>query len=320
MTGDSFEIPFRFQVSDRTLFAVRRRMRVRAFGIDDAALAEHPLAVPVQELSPESDGLLLRSLPLRDARPGVHGVSVQPGGLRLLCYVMQRFPRYYIDMKQSFEDYRRKFSSKTRSTLTRKIRKFAEHCGGRLHWQAYRRADELDVFMRLARRVSAQTYQERLLDAGLPADIGFETDARKLAADNQLRAYILFDGDRPVSYLYCPVSDGVIGYAYLGYDPEYSQLSVGTVLQWLALESLFNERRFRYFDFTEGESDHKRLFATGHLECANVAFLRPTLANRLLAHGHHAFGRTVEAVGRRLQEHDLKTRVKHWLRFGRATP
>jgi hypothetical protein len=73
-----------------------------------------------------------------------------------------------------------------------------------------------------------------------------------LAAGGQVRAYLLFDGERP--YLYCPVQGDVVIYRYLGYDPDYARMSVGTVLQWLALEELFREARFRMFDFTEGES------------------------------------------------------------------
>jgi len=319
VSGDVREVPFRFQLSDLTLLSVKRRLVVRAFGVDDAELADRPLLAPAEELPSDADGFLLRSLPLRGEERSVFRVSGQhPGVSRFLCYVLQCFPRYYIDMRQSFEDYKQKFSGKTRSTLARKVRKLAEHCGGHVHWQAFRHVDELDAFIRLAREVSAKTYQERLLDAGLPSSSEFAAEARRLAERDQVRAYILFDRDRPISYLYCPVHEGVIAYAYLGYDPGYRHLSVGTVLQWLALESLFNEARFRYFDFTEGDSDHKRLFATGHVDCANLAFLRPTLSNRLLVHGHEAFGSAVEALGRVLEEHALKARVRRWLRFGRA--
>ena len=236
----------------------------------------------------------------------------------LLRYVMQCFPRYYIDMTQGFDDYRKKFSSKTRATLTRKAKKFAELGSGHIRWERISRADDLDRFWTLARQVSVKTYQERLLDAGLPADPGFIAEAKRQADADCLRAFLLFDGDRPVSYLYCPVQDGIVVYAYLGYDPDYLRLSVGTVLQWLALESLFSEKRFRYFDFTEGESEHKRLFSTGHFDCANVALLRPTLANRLLVHSHLCFVRAIQALGAWLETHDLKRRIRAWLRFGRG--
>src|SRR5690606_34882583 len=103
-----------------------------------------------------------------------------------------------------------------------------------------------------------------------------------------VRAFLLFDGTRPVSYLYCPVIDGVLLFSYLGYDPDYAPQSVGTVLQWLALESLFGEQRFRKFDFTEGESDYKQLFATDSVDCSHLLFLRRTWTNRCALASHQA--------------------------------
>ncbi|QJQ07721.1 GNAT family N-acetyltransferase [Undibacterium piscinae] len=49
--------------------------------------------------------------------------------------------------------------------------------------------------------------------------------------------------------MYCPIVDDALIYAYLGYDPDYLKLSVGTVLQWLALQDMFAETRFKIFDF-----------------------------------------------------------------------
>lgn len=317
MTSDAVQQPvmFRFQLSDWTLFSVRRPMVVKGFGLAcaDAKAPSMPEALP-----PQGSGVMLRSIQLPDARPSI-AMLRNASGQRHLRYVLQCFPRYYIDMSKPWDAYTKKFSSKSRSTIARKVKKFTEHSGGELRWRRFTRADELDEFWELAAQVSALTYQERLLGAGLPGDAGYIEQAKRMAAADSLRAFLLFDGDRPVSYLFCPVRDGVVDYAYLGYDPAYLRLSVGTVLQWLALESLFAENRFRYFDFTEGESDHKRLFATGHIECANVALMRPTLANLALAYGHIGFNGAAEGLGRWLDRHDLKPRIKRWLRFGRAT-
>lgn len=303
-------MPFRYQLSDWRVFSIRRRLRVCAFGLDDADQVNRPFVAP--PIPSDADGTLLRSVPQGDdAGNSVFRIDNGP-----LCYVLARFPRYYIDMGQSFADYQAKFSAKTRATLNRKVRKFTQHCGGHLRWQVYRQEADLDEFMRLARQVSARTYQERLLDTGLPDDAGFLDEARRLAANDALRAFLLFDGERPVSYLYCPVHDGVIDYAYLGYDPDYMHLSIGSVLQWLALETLFDEKQYRYFDFTEGESEHKKLFATGCLSCANVAFLSPTLAHFLLAYSHYYFGRISTTLGHWLERHGLKARLKRWLRHG----
>lgn len=312
--GSVQRVPFRFQVSDWTLFKIHRRLQVRAFGIKDRQVGLDALP-PAGD---PADGLMLRSIPLVGPDDAADIASVEVQGRRLLRYVIQRFPRYVIDMSQDFDSYRGKFSGKTRSTISRKIKKFTEFSGGELQWERFSRPEDLERFWRLARTVSAKSYQERLLDVGLPEDPAFFSEARRLAAADLVRAFLLFDRGRPVSYLYCPVEDGVLIYAYLGYDPEYIRHSVGTVLQWLALESLFAERRFQYFDFTEGESEHKRLFATGSLSCANIALLNRSVSNRLLVHGHRAFLRAAERVGDWLERHHLKARIKRWMRFGRA--
>jgi CelD/BcsL family acetyltransferase involved in cellulose biosynthesis len=171
-------------------------------------------------------------------------------------------------------------------------------------------------FFRLARVVSAKTYQEKLLDAGLPDSSDFYRTAEALAAEGGIRSFILFDGDRPVSYLYCPVKDNALIYEYLGYDPEYAKLSVGTVLQWLALRYLFDEALFHIFDFTEGESDHKRLFATHNVQCANVYFIRASLRNRALLLSQIAVDSLSKQVGRLLDQYGVKAQIKKLIRFG----
>lgn len=314
-TGQVQAVAFRYQLSDWTMFVVRRRLQVHAFGIGDGSTALDQLP----PLQPGSGGMMLRALPLADAQPMATGISrVRLGGQDLLRYVLLCVPRYYIDMAQTFDAYKAKFSGKSRSTINRKVKKFAELGGGHIRWERFSRADELGRFWQLARQVAARTYQERLLDAGLPDDPAYFDAAKRLADADNLRAFLLFDGDRPVSYLFCPVHDGIIQYAYLGYDPDYLRMSAGTVLQWLAMESLFAEQRFRYFDFTEGESEHKRLFSTGSVTCANIALLKPSLGNLMLARSHFYFGRFVESLGDWLDEHDLKTRVRRWMRFGGA--
>jgi CelD/BcsL family acetyltransferase involved in cellulose biosynthesis len=311
---------FKYQLSDWTLFSLPRCMQVRAYVLGATPDATLP------SLQPGSDGLLLRSVPVAsDPTSGLSPSLATVGritqqGQNLLRYVVQRFPRHYINMAgKDFEAYKAKFSGKTRSTLTRRVKKFAEACGGTLRWERFTRPEELPRFWQLARDVSAKTYQERLLDAGLPDSAGYRAQALEWAAEDRLRAFLLFDGERPVSYLFCPLHDDVVEYAYLGYDPGYKHLSAGTVLQWLALESLFDEGRYRFFDFTEGESDHKRLFGTDHLQCANVALLRPTVTNRLLVHSHWRFNQGGDALGRWAERHGLKKRIRHWLRFRRRT-
>lgn len=302
------DVPFKFQLSDWTLFQTSIPLQLRSIELGDADNPE-AIAIPREEqLAPGSHGFALRRQPVDGALPRLSRSGP------FLRYAPLQYQHCYIDLGTSFEDYQKKFSSKTRSTINRKIRKYAEHCGGALKWHAYRTPDEVPAFFQLARAVSKLTYQEKLLDAGLPDTPEFMERARALAASGQLRAYVLFDGERPVSYLYCPVQDKVAIYAFLGYDPAYMHLSVGTVLQWLVLEQMFNEGDLRYFDFTEGQSDHKRLFATHQRQCANVFLVRATLRNAAIVRGHALVDGFSGWAGQLLDRYGVKAKVRRLIR------
>ena len=302
------DVPFKFQLSDMTLFSVRIPLQMRSERLADDTPPARALQVPDDVLLAGSQGYGVRGLPMAGEPP----VLSKTDGF--LCYVPQRYHHCYIDLSQTFEQYQKKFSSKTRSTINRKIKKFADHCGGQVKWKLYREPGDMQDYFALARSVSKLTYQERLLDAGLPESDQFQREAEQLAADGRIRAWILFDGERPVSYLYCPVTDGVLSYSYVGYDPAYMDKSVGLVLQWLAVEQLFSEGIFRYFDFTEGQSDHKRLFSTHQRQCANVFFIRDSLRSRVIVSAHRLVDGLSVWAGEMLERHGLKAKLKRLLR------
>jgi CelD/BcsL family acetyltransferase involved in cellulose biosynthesis len=266
---------------------------------------------PFSELTEGSQGFMIRALPVTSELPRLS----RNGGY--ICYVPLQYEHCYIDLGLSFEAYQKKFSSKTRSTINRKVKKYADHCGGSIRWKTFKEPAQIREFFRLARKVSKLSYQERLLDAGLPESEEFVRQAESLAAENRLRAYVLFDGETPVSYLYCPVEQDVLIYTYLGYDPKYMKLSVGTVLQWLALEALFAEGCFRAFDFTEGQSDHKRLFATHHTKRANVFLVKASLRNNLVILSHLLMNRFSSWLGATLGRVGARAKIKKMIRFGR---
>jgi len=305
-------VPLKFQLGDLTLFSVPLAMQTRSDSLSDETQAVESPACPGVALERGSQGFMIRALPVAGELPRLRAID---GFLR---YVPLQYGHCYIDLRTTFDEYQNKFSSKTRATIKRKLRKYAEHCGGRIDWKTFASPHEMRDFHGLAREVSRKTYQERLLDAGIPDTEEFLREMEDLAAAGQVRGYVLFDRERPVSYLYCPARDATLVYAYLGYDPAYMQQSVGTVLQWLAVQQMFEEGIFKFFDFTEGQSDHKRLFATHELRCANVIFVRRTLLNTLLLRSHWGMDRLSKWLGDSLQALGLKDWVKRRLRFGGA--
>lgn len=307
-------VPFKFQLSDWTLFSLTVPLQSRQVTLAEVGVPHvQPVppaapAVPTDALAEDCEGFVVHSMPLAAGQPKL---QFENG---YLCYVQSQYPHFYIELASSFEDYKATFSTKSRSTIQRKVRRFAEHTGGTIDWRIYRTPKEMTEFFALAREVSQKTYQEKVLDAGLPESLEFQHDMLALAAADAVRAFILFDAGKPVSYLYCPAEGKTLIYAYLGYDPAYLKLSVGTVLQWLALEALFAEKSFLLFDFTEGESEHKRLFSTNSVPSANVVFLRNRLRNRVLVCTQLGINQFSQALGVTLDQLGVKAQIKRLLR------
>ena len=269
-----------------------------------------PAALPEGVRRSGSDGAMLRSHPTSGPRPRLR---IRDGWV---CYRRSQYRRYLVEFKGTHQEYLAHFSPKARSTLLRKVRRFRDAAGVGEWFREYRTPEQLDEFYPLARSVSARTYQERLLDSGLPDDREFRERMRELAALDRVRAYLLFAGPQPVAYLYCPATQDsrILLYEYLGYDAGYASLSPGTVLQHLALERLFAEGTWRFFDFLEGETQEKRQFATCSVPCADLFYLRSSIRNTMLVLAHMAMESAADAAGGFLERVGAKRMIKQWIR------
>jgi CelD/BcsL family acetyltransferase involved in cellulose biosynthesis len=276
----AFETALPARIGARTLFTLRRRLVRRRLSLEEAMASGPP---PLPLLAGEDDGYLITALPAAWAG----ALAGRQDGLK--PFVRQRYARCYARLDQAFDAYLAAFSAKSRSTLKRKAKKLAERSGGALDVRCYAGAEELEEFHRLARPLSAKTYQERLLDAGLPDGPEALAAMRALAGQGRVRAWLLFVEGRAIAYLYAPAEGAALIYAHLGYDPEFADYSPGTVLQLEAMRQLMAERAFPLFDFTEGEGRHKSLFATGTVECVDLLLVRPSVANLVAGHALAAF-------------------------------
>ncbi len=267
------------------------------------------LRPPLSRLGEKVEALVARSQPIREPLPRL---ALVDGALR---FVVAQYSRHHADLTGSFDGYLSKFAAKTRNTLKRKVRKFLDRGSGS-YMREYRRPEELADFYRRARSVSALTYQERLLDAGLPDEPAYLDELVRLARADAVRAYLLFQNDEAIAYLCCPIVNGVLLYDYLGYDPKHADLSPGTVLQYLAFQSLFAEGKFRAFDFTEGDGAHKRLFGTHETLCADICFFPATTGVRFWLGLHMGLERLSEKAVAILERLGLKAGLKKLVRRG----
>ena len=282
MPAPDIALPLR--IGARTLWTLRPRLVRRRLTLVEG-LGDQPPALPA--LDGGDHGYLVTALPAAWAA----GLAARHGGLK--AFVRQRYRRCYARLDQDFDAYLAGFSAKSRSTLKRKARRLAEASGGALDLRCYQEEAEAADFHRLARALSARTYQERLLDAGLPDGPEAVAAMRALARQGQMRGWLLFLDGRAIAYLYAPAEGETLIYAHLGYDPDFAELSPGTTLQLEAMRALMAEKAFRLFDFTEGEGQHKRQFATGEVDCVDLLLVRPTPANLVAGHALGAFDRAV---------------------------
>lgn len=256
-------VPLRFQIGARTLGSIPRRLRRIGLSLDEVIAGRAPVLAPLQ---PGEQGYLVTSLP----------ESAELDGAGLLVQLRQRYHRYSVDLAAGEVAWWAGLSANARAQLRRKEKRVAAAAG---EVRAYRTAAEIAAFHPLARAVSARTYQERLLDAGLPAD---PAALLARAAADEVRAWLLFVDGAAVAYLCCTAQGRALRYDHVGHDPAASQLAPGTVLQAAALRDLFAQTRWTRFDFTEGEGQHKRQLATDGVACVDLLLLRPTPANRAL--------------------------------------
>lgn len=258
-----------FDVGARRLGRMVIPLWWRSIALHDA-MAQSPISLP--PLPQGVQGYKLRAVPEDQARTLMSDTELLP-------WVRQRYLRCFADLKMGSDAWHAALSSSTRQGLRRKCRRVAEASGGMLDVRMYRRPEEMTEFFGLARQLSAVSYQERLLSAGLPVDA--LPEMLTLAGRDAVRGFLLFIDGTPAAYLYAPAQGDVLIYSCLGYHPDFAELSPGAVLQYEAFRKLLSEGRFSWFDFTEGGGQHKQSFATGNVASMDLLLLRPTLTNRL---------------------------------------
>ncbi len=302
---DANQQPVAFTIGSRPVVSFRRSLVTLAFTLEQARAAEMPALPDIGT----AHGLRVLSAPMGE----MDRIRAHYPGFRIGA--QQSYARAFIDMAAGgFDDYLAGFSGKTRSTLRRKRRKLEEAGSGALDVRSYRTPEEMSEFLVHAQALSRRTYQARLLDAGLPEGEIARAETMELARQDRVRAFLLFLHGEPIAYLYLPVDGSTLVYAHLGYHPAYAALSPGTVLQMAALEELFAENRFRYFDFTEGQGAHKALFGTDSVECTSFLLLQPSLGNRALLAGLDIFDRATAGARGVASRIGLEAALRKWLR------
>lgn len=268
-------------------------------------------AAPPPAPGPGVPGYLLRRQP-----PESFPLGISRSG-PWLAYVPRQERLYLVDLAGGFDQYLAAHSAKTRHNLKRALKKLAERNPESL-FRVFSEPGEMAEFQRLAGEISRHTYQEKLLNAGLPRTPAFLAHMEDKARRGEARGYLLYDQGQPIAYAWCSARGATLSYEIIGYLPDRAPLSPGTVLLYLIVEDLFRLGRYAILDFGVGDSEYKRLFSTRALDYIDVHLFRPTLRNALIVRAHWWLDRFNTRLGRLLDRLGLKARVRKWLRRLRA--
>ena len=218
----------------------------------------------------------------------------------------------------SFEQYMGKYSSKTRNTLTRKVKKFREGALGPMRFARFERPEDVPLFMKHAVEVSRKTYQWIRHQRGLSAT---ELITRRLlfaAQHGSMRSYLLYCGENPCAFLVGYQACGRFLLDEIGFDPAFAKHSAGTVLQLLTVEDLFAYNRPRLFDLGD-YGRYKEVLSTESYLQGKLYLFRRSPYMRFLRAGHRFCQFTSRTVAAALDRFNLKTKVKQALRGWKAS-
>ncbi|HEX9103229.1 MAG TPA: GNAT family N-acetyltransferase, partial [Polyangia bacterium] len=123
--------------------------------------------------------------------------------------------------------------------------------------------------------------------------------ARRLAARGWARVYVLHVAGAPRAALYGFAHGDRFAFYQAGYDPEWRQRSVGTVLLGHVVRECFAERR-REYDFLRGSEPYKLKWANGWRETVRLRARDSSLRALLHDAGRTAYWRLREAGKRAL--------------------
>ena len=188
----------------------------------------------IKEL-PEKDLIFLESSIFQD----LSLFSVQSG--KFICKYTT-YPNYVLDLQKDPDFLMDNLSSKSRSTLKRKIKNLKKAFGE--DWDVFspKTGDEMHIFLDRAAKLSEKTYQHKLFDDGIPNDDIFREKMYQAAESDAVRASLLRINGEDAAYILCPSKDNILIYDFVGYHPDYQNHSVGIILQWLMLSELMEEK------------------------------------------------------------------------------
>jgi hypothetical protein len=204
----------------------------------------------------------------------------------------------FIDMAMSYDEYLRKFKSKTRQTFARKLRHLEKESGGNLELVRVSTVEQVESFLRAAHAIAKVTWQHHLVDLDVDQPAQREEVLQSMARRGLLRCYLLRSKGQPIAFLIGFQTNDLFYFHETGFDPSYADLSPGLVLLNLVIKDCFENEKPSVFHFGTGESYYKNLLANRSGEEHTILIIRNNSRFRAKIAAHRLFIKSTELLGR----------------------
>lgn len=190
---------------------------------------------------------------------------------------------YYRPDGASFADYLATRPSQLRNTLRRKQKKFDQQTKPRLCVTMGN--DGLVEALTAYQAIYARSWkQPEPFSDFMPGLI------RTCAANGWLRLGIAWIEDRPVAVQIWIVNHGVASIYKLAYDPDFEQLSPGSLLTAKLMEYVLDQDRVAEVDYLTGDDNYKKDWMTDRRERWGIMAFNSRTPRGLLAAAYHIGG------------------------------
>ncbi len=215
-------------------------------------------------------------------------------------------PFHRLILPSTFDEYLLQFSRKKRYNLKRQERLLREYGGGNLELRRVESPDMTENLVSAVATIEANTWQQRMVGTRIVDDLATRRRMSDLAERGVLRSYLLRCGDAFCAYVVGYQFRNVFHYSDVGFDERFAELSPGSVLLYMLIADLIENRRPSELLFGIGYESYKEQFANRHSEDVSLLLLKRSPANYLRCGAHATFRGMVERARRLVAKDSIK--------------
>jgi CelD/BcsL family acetyltransferase involved in cellulose biosynthesis len=181
---------------------------------------------------------------------------------------------YRIQMVPSYDEWLKSLPRKRRQNLSWQVRKFNRSVEGPVTLWAVNSEENVCSYLDMLNRLYPVTWQAKNFGKWKRNRINEIEYFTSVAQTGSLRAYMLMDGNRAVAFLIGFQYAGTYYYEEIGYDPDYSHLGPGNVLNTLFIEDLYKTETPMLLDFGFGENTYKKVLSNLEVDADRLSLVK----------------------------------------------